>query len=172
MIKCLLLIPIFFLSVIDSCSRISREAFTIERDTLGTKSFSTQGLYYYKNIETDQVKYIIFYQDGIVYGPFTSNRNINEIIKNINNPLYSGKDLVYSWGIYNVKNSILTIETWTSSDGGPYPTVIREAEIINDTTFVVTKSMYSDGYKKEKHSEIYHFKYLSTKPDSTNPYIK
>ena len=69
----------------------------------------------------------------------------------------------YVYGLFQIEVSIIKIEKWVPSSGGPTKAYLREGEILNDTTFYLM-------HREKK--EIYHFKQYSPKPDSTNKYIK
>jgi len=174
MFKTFFLFFFSILTVIDACNKTSRYDFTLERNINGTESLKTQGFYYYIDNVTNRITYIILYQNGIVYGPVVSTKNLSEVINNLSSEGINNqkRKLVYSWGIYNVAGEELNLETWLSTDGGPYPTYIHRAKILNDTTFTIVKSMYSDGYGSRNENDNYHFYYLKSKPDSLNPYIK
>jgi len=52
---------------------------------------------------------------------------------------------------------------------------VREGDIINDTTFVISVSYRMKKGKKTEvkaRNETYHFKQFSPQPDSTNNFIK
>jgi hypothetical protein len=76
----------------------------------------------------------------------------------------------YSWSVFVINDEKIIIQGWGDSGGGGMPTVTKYGNIINDTTFVLTKSIV---YNKERFmNEIYRFKQFTNKPDSTNIYIK
>ena len=68
---------------------------------------------------------------------------------------------MYMYGLFLIKDSIIKIEKWTVGHNC-YP-YLREGKILNDTTFYLM-------HREKK--EVYHFKQFSTKPDSTNRFIK
>lgn len=73
------------------------------------------------------------------------------------------------WGIFLVKDSTITFERWYSSEP-PLRAYINEGKILNDTTFIITKT-----YRKDRvtiKSELYRFKRFLYKPDSTNKFIR
>jgi hypothetical protein len=49
---------------------------------------------------------------------------------------------------------------------------VRLGTILNDTTFIITKLVRSDGKHESEKNETYHFRLFSPKPDSTNNLIK
>lgn len=81
-----------------------------------------------------------------------------------NNKLY--------WGIYNIESSNIKLEKWYPSSGGGMPVYLHTGTILNDTTFVITKSVRTKTGEEKELNETYHFKQFSPKPDSTNTFIK
>lgn len=76
------------------------------------------------------------------------------------------------WGIFNIKNDSIVFERWYPSSGGPFPAYLRSGKILNDTTFVITKSFRSKiGNEEQQLNETYHFRKFSPKPDSTNIFV-
>ncbi|MDC9721879.1 MAG: hypothetical protein PSN34_03785 [Urechidicola sp.] len=59
---------------------------------------------------------------------------------------------------------------WYPQDG-PKPTIVMKGEILNDTTFVILKSISKEGKIKLK-NEVYHFKKFKHKLDSVSKFIK
>jgi hypothetical protein len=63
----------------------------------------------------------------------------------------------------------IRFERWYPGDI-PYRTTISEGKIINDSTFIITRS-YKGKHERER-NEVYKFRAFSPKPDSTNRFIK
>jgi len=76
-----------------------------------------------------------------------------------------------SWGVFSIENNIIKFERWYPSER-PYKSFVREGIILNDTTFHITKSYRSNGSELRGKDEMYYFRDFSTKPDSTNVFIK
>ena len=74
------------------------------------------------------------------------------------------------WGIFNIKDNDISLETWRITHGTHY-SVIHSGVILNDTTFTITKSDYTDSGITDR-NRTYHFYPYSPKPDSTNTFIK
>ncbi len=69
----------------------------------------------------------------------------------------------------------MKFEKWYPSFGGGLPVYIREGVIINDTVFHIVRSYRNteDGIEEERDKdEMYYFRRLEYKPDSTNTFIE
>jgi hypothetical protein len=77
------------------------------------------------------------------------------------------KDL---WGIFNISGNGISLETWRIMQGNHH-SVIHSGAILNDTTFTITKSDFTDSGITDS-NDTYHFYPYSPKPDSTNTFIK
>ena len=132
--------------------------------------------YYYQKSEEKYYTIYFFYENGIILyggGGFTHQELIKyekEFYKE--SWINAAKEFKYFWGIYIIEEFKISFEKWYPSSGGPLPLSIRSGDIINDTTFVITKLKRSDGSYETKRNEIYYFKEFTPKPDSTNKFIE
>lgn len=83
----------------------------------------------------------------------------------------SNNDKKLYWGLFNINTTIIRIEKWYPSSGSGMPVYLHEGEIINDTTFRITRSVRQKTGEEKELNEIYHFKEFFPKPDSTNSFI-
>lgn len=164
-----MLASVFLYPIVDACTRKSREAFSIARDNNGTEAIKTNGFYYSDKKEEDFATFFIPYQNGVIYGPFAFSESVEELTDELNRDGVSNdkhvkgrRSIVYFWGIYNIRGNKMTIESWTGSTGGAYPTVVNKAFVINDTTLL---------YKRKEDVVVMRFKELVHKPDSLNDFI-
>jgi len=94
---------------------------------------------------------------------------------NLNNLGWNQDDDKTEWGVFIIDSGIIQFERWYPSSGGPLEAFVRAGTILNDTTFHITESYrVVDGERTQLDSEdeIYRFRALSPKPDSTNVFIK
>ena len=116
-----------------------------------------------------------FYSNGVVLaagGNFFSEAEMESYINKefIDNKQYQKNKT--SWGVFKIENNFIQFERWHPSKP-PLATYIRSGEILNDTTFQITKSWPSTKEKNvSDENETYHFKKFSSKPDSTNSFVK
>jgi hypothetical protein len=111
------------------------------------------------------------YNNGIILCIGGVNNNgfedkINELTQKNDLKLLKAK---FSWGVYEIETDTIRFERWYPSDK-PYRTTIREGKIINDSTFIITRT-YKGIHERER-NEVYKFRDFSPKPDSTNRFIK
>jgi hypothetical protein len=77
-----------------------------------------------------------------------------------------------AWGIIYINGSNISIEHWLPSRCSK-PAVLREGEILNDTTFVLKKMVRrdSEGTTETDIVQEFHFRQFDIKPDSTNNFF-
>jgi len=172
---------IMILSVVSSCNIddiFKDDELSIAREPYIGNQLRIDGYYYQEN---DGKFYTMhcFYRNGIVLylgGGFS----LSQIIE-LENRIQDGsfyndaKKLKTYWGVFKIENSNIKFERWYPSSGGGLPTYVREGNILNDTTFVITESYRMKKGKKteaETRNESYYFKAFSPKPDSTNTFIE
>jgi len=80
------------------------------------------------------------------------------------------KSKKYHCGIFIVEGNRILFETWRITQGN-HNAVFQSGEILNDTTFLITKHNYSDAGIKDVNYPYYFYPY-SPKPDSTNIFIE
>ncbi len=139
-------------------------------DYIGTE-LNIQGIYYNKKFGI-----FILYSNGI----YRERQFSFEAVENINiNSDFWESNLFFTkndenstnWGIFQVKNDIISIEKWFGRNiGEPLPIAHIKGEILNDTTLVLTDFKFPPQYKVK--SDTFHFYPMLIKPDSINPFIK
>jgi len=87
-----------------------------------------------------------------------------------------GLCIQFGWGVFNVMDSTILIEQYSRSSLNKKLTAIFSGKILNDTTFTL-KERYKldqngDKYNVYKFDVTYYFRQYSSKPDSTNRYVK
>ena len=73
-------------------------------------------------------------------------------------------------GVFTINKESIEFETWEA--GRDIITFSNYGKILNDTTFSITKQVNNDNSKSDILNLIYKFKQYSSKPDSTNNFIK
>jgi hypothetical protein len=144
---------------------------TLERTNYTGNEIKTDG-YYYRFTDSGNTIVYFLYKNGIILCAHSySSHDLNmveiEMVK-----LYSEtrrqKD---GWGIFLIKDSEIEYEIWNAPTGYSLPTIKCKGKIINDSTFHITESYFSDIKKTYYRNEMYHFKQFDNKPDSTNSFI-
>ena len=154
------------------CDKFAREEFSFERQDYFGSKINLSG-YYYRGIDEDRYVYNFFYNNGVILSSSLNNlateNELNDMLKSMDFSLL--KELPYYWGVFLIDNNSILIEQWISGDGGSYPILKSEGEILNDTTFVIQWKMNTQDNKEEDVEELYKFMNFDMKPDSTNMWI-
>ncbi len=175
-------ISLFLILFLTSCEKWfwQPDKLHLEKKAYTGSELRIDGYYYYEWISDKKEKYIghlFLYKNGIILeGAYFLSSDSTEIEFNYRNGswLEQNKNYRWNWGIFNIDNLAIKYESWSPFDLGD-PAYIYEGEILNDTTFFISKS-YRLKRGKEKDitqlERLYHFKQFSSKPDSTNVFVK
>jgi hypothetical protein len=130
--------------------------------------------YYWANHAGALLLYV-FYRNGIVQdgGGFSPDK-LPQREEEFRNGLYYQWSLKYKidWGVFQIDSNLIKFEMWYPSDDDSHLiTRTNSGEILNDTTFHISKAWESDGDVYNNIDDTYHFKQFSPKPDSTCPFI-
>jgi hypothetical protein len=161
-------ICLFFATANHSCRSLGLcepEKLSFARTNFLGTQLRTRGYYYGDSIFSEgeySVKVVLLYRNGIFLNNYPI--KLSKFFFDPQLPIVSSEVLnnrQYHWGIFKIDNQKLTIEYWNPSFDGCPKVVKEEADILNDTTFVI----------KGK-NKIYRFRASLVKPDSTNNFIK
>jgi uncharacterized protein YqgQ len=164
------------LTMSSNCEKIIQDMpFALKKQMYNGTNLRIDGYYYQ---EKDGYYYVshFFYKSGIIL--YLGGRYDNNELKTMENEIASGqftqklKDNKYCWGLFCIDERNIQIERYYNTDDLSKKSFIRSGEILNDTTFSITKVIRSDGESERSVNETYHFKQFSPKPDSTNIFIK
>lgn len=174
MIKIIILsLSIFF--VLTGCARLCKDAeFDFTRQENNSNLIRLDGYYYGdlagNNPSTPSI--YLLYKDGVSYNGLGS-YNLRDIKDNslVLSIAENKRNSKSGWGIYKIENNLIEIQNWTFSTGCR-PIIIETGEILNDTTIKITAWMNSNSDEQHIVNAIFLFHKYSTKPDSTNNFIK
>ncbi len=76
------------------------------------------------------------------------------------------------WGIFQVDGNRIAFERWYPANKGYRQAHVRAGQILNDSTFVITRSWRSTGGERRAKDETYRFYPFVPKPDSTSRYLR
>ena len=174
--RCLSLVFVLFL--VSSCfnEKLWKWLFPDDEPTLEQKEYTgdnlrIDGFYCYEpNDDEDHTNVFVLYKNGVVMGPYGTKYSIVEekyfdLIKNKNKGYYI--DIIDWWGLFVIENSSIYLEYHMPSMYGHHKYLMK-GEILNDTTFHMTKGKQSDSSDYESIDQMYHFHKTAAKPDSTN----
>ncbi len=150
---------------------------TLEKKPYIGNQLRIDGYYYKMDISSNTIGVTyFFYEDGtLLHGggwPYEDQFEGLEASFRIENWYNIIKKHKLAWGIFQVEWNEISFERWYPSSGGPSPAYVRSGVILNDTTFVITKSIRSKTGEENELNETYHFKEFFPKPDSTNSFVK
>ncbi|MFW5872355.1 MAG: hypothetical protein ACOCVN_00050, partial [bacterium] len=130
----------------NSCDKeiLADDELTLEKELYTGEQLRIDGYYYLKDKNNTLISTYFFYENGILlYG---GGRPYPEGLSEIENKIFTSKQWIdkigsqkLSWGVFQIDNNKIYFEKWYPSSGGPTPAYIRSGEILNDTTFVITK---------------------------------
>lgn len=75
------------------------------------------------------------------------------------------------WGIFQIDDRRIVFERWYPANKGYRKVYVRAGHILNDSTFVITKSWRSTGGERRDKDETYRFYPFHPKPDSTSRFL-
>lgn len=149
---------------------------TLDRIPYTGNQLRIDGYYYLLDTDSTLLATYFFYKNGILLAG--GGRPLPEGLDYIEENYFSSKEWIkkipgkiLKWGIFQIEGNKISFEKWYPSSISPTPAYIRYGEILNDTTFTITKSVRPKTGKKRTFFELYHFKEFSPKPDSTNDFI-
>lgn len=134
--------------------------------------------YYACPVDTDENglilnEIIIFYKNGVALFPGDVSTGSEDLYLHAIAGSRGIKESKSCWGTFSIEDSLLQIAKWKPGPCG-YPAVLRVGEIINDTTFFVSRMEI-----KGKHgtgtifkSQYYRFKSFFPKFDSINEFVR
>jgi hypothetical protein len=133
--------------------------------------------YYYSNPTTENnIGIAVFYRDGVCMHLFErpESQDTLDFIENeilLNNTLMSRLwSTPSNIGVFQINEKSIEFETWIA--GRDITTFSHFGEILNGTTFLLTKWTNNDQGKSYSVNLTYRFKQFSPKPDSTNNFVK
>lgn len=176
-VNIILILLTVLLSLTNSCKKdiMRDDDLSIQRKPYTGDQLRMDG-YYYQKVDKSFFSIYFFYENGILLsagGVFSDGNAIEEYIEKefLKNEGY--KNHKTFWGLFNIEGDTIKFERWYPSDP-PLKAYVREGEILNDTTFVITESYrLVDGHRTDltQRNEVYYFREFSPKPDSANPFV-
>jgi hypothetical protein len=175
-------IILIIMAVMFSSNSCDKEVFSDDELTLNKMSYTgnqlrIDGYYYLFDSQSNTITATyFFYEDGTaLHGggwPYENQFEGLESNFSAENWQEKIKENKLKWGVFQIEGDEISFERWYPSSGGPTPAYIRSGEILNDTTFVITKSVRPKTGEEKELNEVYHFRAFSPKPDSTNSFIE
>lgn len=85
-----------------------------------------------------------------------------------------GKQVKALWGLFQINGNLIEIERWRSRTNGCETTIYEKGDILNDSTFVLTRREHrTNGETRQVDAinSVFKFRPLDQKPDSTNSFV-
>jgi hypothetical protein len=175
-----LAIAVVWLLMLPSCRKLGlcHDAELSHKVAYTGTELRTDG-YYYMDYDagngTTRQTVEILYKNGVIMRPGSTDSS-DELIQQFLDEKVSGIEKVrYSWGVFFINGTEITIENWPPTFMGCSPKELTTGQILNDTTFVLTKQVTKNNKGKVQRewtmNETYHFRKLTVKPDSTNEIV-
>lgn len=174
-LRLILVLAITTLFSLGGCGKWNKnEELTLVRKPYYGNELRIDG-YYYNIIDGEIGKTYFFYRNGTLhYGIATDtlDNNLEKYDTWFASDYYSNiiKTNRRRWGLFEIQGDSIQYERWSIRGGGD-PVLRVSGHIQNDTTFVITKSLYPHTGETYQHEITYHFHAFSPKPDSTNVFI-
>ncbi len=132
---------------------------------------------YYYDMEDGQIwGTYFFYQDGtILYGIGTDTLDKSSLEEH--DAWFSSDYFRESiktdrrrWGLFEIQDDSIALERWGIVEWHD-PVLHFSGQILNDTTFIITRCENPHTGSTHQYNDLYHFHQFSPKPDSTNTFI-
>lgn len=134
------------------------------------------GYYYSNQVYNNYRGVAVFYRDGVCIHGLTSIEG-TDTLSFIENDILLNESIISTFmstptniGVFQINEESIEFETWEA--GRDIITFSFYGEILNDTTFLITKQVNNDSGGSETLNLTYRFRQFSPKPDSTNTFIK
>jgi hypothetical protein len=150
----------------------SDEEFSIARKPYFGNEIKTNGYFYSCDSTSGRTSIRLFYRHGIVlFGGAYSSSDLDSIEQEFLEHIEVIRNDKTVWAPFEVKGNTLIIETYYDNPPSRRLRTQRLSHDIQNDTTIVWKNTDHPGYKDKVHNVVWHFKQLSSKPDSTNVFI-
>lgn len=174
-----LIFPMLVILLFSSCDKNSLcedDELTLEKVDYTGNQLKTNGYYFGDVTENSDPAYAeiyYLYRNGFF---FTTGASLLQEAENgtIDVPLGPGEKAKRSFGLFQIDSNTIVIERWQTRINGCETTIYERGNILNDTTFVITRREFrSDGepQRTDDLNAVFKFRPLTEKPDSTNTFI-
>ena len=161
-----------------SCASCEKELheFSLSKTPYTGDELRIDGYYYSNLTSADDIAIAVFYRDGVCINVYTRVEG-QDTLSFIENDILLNESIVSTFmntptniGVFQINAESIEFETWEA--GRDIITFSNSGEILNDTTFLITKQVNNDSGKSYSENLTYRFRQFSPKPDSTNTFIK
>ncbi|MBQ3710377.1 MAG: hypothetical protein II887_06715 [Bacteroidales bacterium] len=175
-LRLIVILAITTLFSLGGCGKWNKdEELTLTRQPYNGNTLRVDGYYYFLQNGNVYSSYF-FYRNGVVINGEAADPNSPDPIAFMDEVFSSEsfadqiKRRKTRWGLFEIQGDSIVFERWVIAEGG-YPVMRFSGNILNDTTFVITRAEYPQSGKVFQQNDLYHFHAFSPKPDSTNVFI-
>ncbi len=174
----LFLMAVFLFSSCEKFGLCEDDELSLERVDYTGNQLRIDG-YYFGDVNPNSTKpfanIYYFYENGVFFTSEAANLDQAEsgtIVVDIENTF--GKKIKGAWGVFQINGSLIEIERWQSRMSGCETSLYERGNILNDSTFVLTRREARENGKAvvvKDINSIFKFRPLPEKPDSSNSFI-
>ncbi len=169
---------IFALLFLGGCDKwLKDEELTLAKESYNGNELRLDGYYYHSDTSDNHIfDSYFFYRNGVVICSPGTPLNASDHFAFLEQGFVAdyftenNKRLKHRWGVFQIHDNSIVFERWAIAEGSK-PVVRCSGNIIDDTTFIITKSEYPHIGEEYQAANVYHFRAFSPKPDSTNMFI-
>lgn len=173
-------LPLFALLLLSRCEKsglCEDDELTLKKVDYAGNQLSIDGYYFGDITENSTPAYAeiyYLYRNGVF---FTSSASLLDDAEagTIDVPLGPGNKPKRSFGLFQINGNTIEIDRWQGSVTGCEETIYEKGNIVNDSTFVITRREFrEDGEATNVRDVNFTFKFrpLPEKPDSSNSFIE
>lgn len=172
------LIAVFLFSSCEKSGLCEDDELSLTRVNFTGNQLRIDGYYYGNQTENSTpplVDIYYLYRNGVFYtsdAAELAKAEAGTIYVDIENEF--GKKIKGAWGVFQINGTLIEIERWQSRMSGCETTIYERGNILNDTTFVLTRREARENGKAvvvKDINDIFKFQPLPEKPDSSNSFI-
>ena len=169
---------IFTLLSLGGCDKwLKDEELTLVKEPYNGNELRLDGYYYHSDTSDNHIfDSYFFYRNGVVIcGPGTP-LNASDHFAYLEQGFAAdyfaenNKRLKHRWGVFQIHDNKIVFERWAIAEGSK-PVIKYSGNIIDDTTFIITKCENPHTGEMFGKNDTYHFRAFSPQPDSTNVFI-
>lgn len=165
-----------FMIIIFGCCKKQLHELSMNRTPYTSNELRIDGYYYSSLTSANDIGVAVFYRNGVCIHVYTRIDG-QDTLRFVENNILLNESLINrfmntptSIGVFQINGESIVFETWEA--GRDIITFSSYGEILNDTTFLITKQINNDSGKSTTMNLTFRFKQFSPKPDSTNTFIK
>ncbi|MDR2909923.1 MAG: hypothetical protein LBV47_00945 [Bacteroidales bacterium] len=170
----ILILTVSVLGILVSCCKVlfPDEKLSMKRVDYNGNQLRLDGYYYYHDNNGYTLVLFLYRTGTMLLTRAYLSADLDIVEKQMISQYENLKKEKTRWGVFSVVDHKIEYEEWVAPDEGRLTVCKTTGNIVNDTTFCITKRFYSYNNKTYHVNDVWHFKEFFPKPDSTNVFIK